>query len=82
MASFEAKLVECPYYIENTTMTQNKSNLIRCEGIAPDSTINLAFKTKQEQTAYMERYCFSIKNCKKCCICKLLDEKYEVNNNG
>lgn len=79
MAEYEAKLVECPYYIENTTMSQIKSNLIRCEGIVQDSTINIAFKTKQEQTSYMERYCFSLKRCRSCCICKLLDEKYEVN---
>lgn len=81
MAEYEAKLVECPYYIENTTMSQIKSNLIRCEGVNPNCTINLAFKTKQEQTAYMERYCFNLKQSKRCAICKLLDEKYEVNKN-
>ena len=78
MAEYEAKLVECPYYIENTTMSQIKSNLIRCEGVSPNNTINLAFKTKQEQIAYMEKYCFSLRQCRRCCICKLLDEKYGV----
>ena len=81
MAEYEAKLVECPYYIENTTMSQSKSNLIRCEGISPNSTINLAFKTKQEQISYMERFCFSLNRCKRCCICKLLNEKYGVKDN-
>ena len=81
MAEYGAPLVECPYYIENTTMSQIERNLIRCEGINPHCTINLAFKTKQEKAAYMERYCFSLKRCKRCGICKLLDEKYGVNKN-
>lgn len=78
MADFEAKLVECPYYIENTTSLQSKNNQIRCEGVDSSSTINLAFKTKQEQLAYMQKYCFSLRRCKDCKICKLLDEKYGV----
>ncbi len=80
MAEYEASLVECPYYIENTTMSQIRRNLIRCEGVSADCTINLEFKTKQEQTEYMENHCFSLIQCKSCRVCKMLDEKYGVRN--
>ena len=62
-------LVLCPFY------KYEGERLIYCEGIAPETAIHLAFKTKDKLRAYRSDYCEKCYN--KCLIAGALNRKYD-----
>ena len=68
---WSAKFVKCPYY------HRHDSNKICCEGLSNGNTINLVYEDSKERKRYMTEYCESIKWCRLCPIHRLLDDKYE-----
>lgn len=76
---FDAKYVKCPYYIENNSEYQIKQNQIRCEGVESIGTICLVFDNRKDHIIHKRRYCYDIEGYHDCPICKLLDDKWEVN---
>lgn len=74
MAQWGAKFVKCPYY------HNHDSNRIVCEGISKGNTINIVFENSLERGQYMNERCDSIRECRKCPIHSLLDQKWEDKN--
>lgn len=71
MAEYEAKYVVCPFYCRTLP------NRICCEGVEKRNTINLVFEDTFGNMRYKEAYCNSLENYHKCRVCRMLEEKYE-----
>ena len=72
MAELDAKFVVCPYY------HRSESNFIRCEGVNDDCTIKLTFEDSKKTKAYKKEFCKSMSNYNRCNLCRMLNEKYGV----
>lgn len=73
MAEHDAKFVVCPYY------HRSESNFIRCEGVNDDSTIKIVYEDSNKAKAYKKQFCKSMRNYKNCMVCRMLNQKYGVN---
>lgn len=62
--------VKCPFYHK----CDSNKRVITCEGIAKTENINMRFKNKSEQKAYMDAMCCS--NYLKCELYKIIELKY------
>lgn len=63
--------VSCPFYKKDEPVK------IRCEGLEDDNRIILQFYTAQKKKTYMDQFCKSQADYKKCEICKMIEKKYE-----
>jgi len=70
MADFHEKNVKCPYF---ERMSERR---IRCEGINSETSLSILFKDREQLEQYLETYCFGVKACHTCLICKMLDQKW------
>ena len=76
---YDAKLVKCPYYIENNSKYQNVTHQIRCEGVDSVGKICLFFRSEAKKKAHRQAFCYSIKEYHQCPVAKVLDERWENN---
>ena len=65
------KRIFCPFY-----KGTEHSQVIRCEGPIPYSTVRLGFTGKKRFAAYLARYC-STRECERCLIYQAAQAKYE-----
>ncbi len=65
-------MARCPFYCEN----QNDKRRIKCEGIVPHTTTQIAFRGDKQW--YMKDYCF--RNFEKCRIYRMLKPKQKDDN--
>ena len=71
MSSFISGKVICPFFKD----TRRNTQAIMCEGVKQNTSLHLIFNNKLRQKEYMVEFCCS--KYKKCCIAKMLFEKYE-----
>lgn len=64
--------VKCPYF-----KRRDKLKVV-CEGFMDGFNTALEFPGVRKRTAYIQKYCSSIKGCENCKLHKLLDEKWGV----
>ena len=69
MAQWDSKYVKCPYFRRFDT------NRICCEGVGSKNTINVVFESPKQLEEYKRVFCYEIKACHKCLVCKMLDDK-------
>jgi hypothetical protein len=69
MSRWDSKFVKCPYFHKFET------NRICCEGVADKNTINVVFESPGRLKEYTKTYCYQIKDCHQCLVCKMLDDK-------
>lgn len=77
---YDSANVKCPYYLGNNTKYQCQKVQIRCEGVSKGNSISLEFVSDQVRQTYKENFCYSLLNCNKCLIHKMLNRKYGVND--
>lgn len=71
MAHYSSKYVKCPFY------RSNDNNRIKCEGLSEGNAIHLVFQDPTDKGAYMRERCYSIVQCRRCEIHKVLNGKWE-----
>lgn len=68
--------IACPYYLgQNHT---NGLSEIRCEGVIKNSFVKLSFRNREAFREHMKTYCYQVRGCSKCFVCKELNRKYGV----
>lgn len=70
MADYKEKHVACPYF---ERMSERR---IRCEGVNSETSIGILFNDPAQLEEYLQTYCFGVKSCHRCLICKMLDQKW------
>jgi hypothetical protein len=74
------RYVSCPYYLGNNNEIQRKKGQIRCEGVSKGNSISLTFGSEKDRMNYKHSFCYSIHNCRRCLIHKMLNRKYGVDD--
>ncbi len=75
MNKFESFRAVCPFYNCETNA------LIICEGVEPNTTIHIAFGNQRRKKQYCEEYCYNCKKYNKCRVARMLEEKWDENEN-
>lgn len=74
---YDAKIIKCPYYIENNSKYQEITHQIRCEGVEHVGQICLLFNSAAKRRAHKREFCYSTKDYHKCPVASELDKRWE-----